>query len=45
MERWLEIEAVILSGQVPDADIDKMMQSDPAFAAWLKARAADRQAR
>jgi hypothetical protein len=37
------LESCILSGQVRESDIVKMISTDPAFGEWLRARASMRQ--
>lgn len=36
------LEDCILSGQVPDVELQDLFREDPAFARWLKTRATDR---
>lgn len=36
------LEECILSGQVSDAKVQSMINSDPAFGRWLRARITDR---
>lgn len=40
---WLDLEQIILSGQMPEADLAARMAQDQAFASWLTARATARQ--
>jgi hypothetical protein len=40
---WIALEQIILSGQMPDDELQSRMREDPEFAAWLKSRAQARQ--
>jgi len=42
-EDFLVIEAIVLSGQMPEPALMALMERAPAFASWLKTRAAERQ--
>jgi hypothetical protein len=41
---WLVLEEIILSGQMPDSDLQERLRKDPEFAAWLQVRAEKRKA-
>jgi hypothetical protein len=40
---WTLLEAVILSGQMADSDLQRRLKEDTAFAVWLRQRALRRQ--
>ena len=42
---WLLLEEIILSGQMPESDLQERMREEPDFAVWLKMRAEQRKAR
>lgn len=39
------LEDCILSGQVPDTELQELLRDDPGFADWLRSRVAARAAR
>lgn len=43
MARWRALEEIILSGQMPEDRLHALLEADGAFAAWIAARAAERQ--
>jgi len=42
MSRFEILEAVILSGQMPDRDLHELLASDPESSTWIKQRAKER---
>jgi hypothetical protein len=42
---WLILESVVLSDQVPAAELAELLARHPRFHDWLKARAVERQER
>ena len=43
MTDFERLEALILSGQVPDSEIQKLIRDIPGFGRWWRTRAAARQ--
>ena len=41
---WLVLEEIILSGQMPESDLQDRLREDPEFAVWLQVRAEERKA-
>ena len=41
---WLLLEEIILSGQMPESDLQERLRQDPEFAAWLQVRDEERKA-
>ena len=40
---WEQLEQIILSGQMTDADLQQRLRENPLFAEWLRTRAEARQ--
>jgi hypothetical protein len=45
LSHYALLEDCILSGQVPDTELQALLRDDPGFAGWLRSRVAARAAR